>query len=84
MARLKRIILSLLLSIWMFSDVLAQCPMCRAAAEQNLKEGGTHGLGLNTGIFYLLLAPYTIIMVIAAVTYFKWKKAKRETDLDLQ
>jgi len=84
MARVKHIILSLILCLWMASDLLAQCPMCRAAAEQNLKEGGTHGLGLNTGIFYLLLAPYTIIMVIAAVTYFKWKRAKREQELGVE
>jgi len=83
MYKLKYFLLVLVLSFISAIDLLAQCPMCRAAAEQNLKEGGTHGLGLNTGIFYLLLAPYTIIMVIAIVTYRKWKKAKREAEAGL-
>ncbi len=37
--------------------VQAQCPMCKLAAESNLKEGGDKGLGLNTGILYLLAMP---------------------------
>jgi len=83
MLRMKYICLTIFVFLLNSVELLAQCPMCRAAAEQNLKEGGTHGLGLNTGIFYLLLAPYTIIMVIALVTYYKWRKAKREAELEL-
>ena len=30
---------------------LAQCPMCRGAAESSLKEGKTTAAGLNKGIY---------------------------------
>ncbi len=47
----------------------AQCPMCRTAVESNLQNGGTEGAGLNTGIMYLLLAPYVIVGVLGYLWY---------------
>ncbi|MBK6572024.1 MAG: hypothetical protein IPP06_04315 [Saprospiraceae bacterium] len=41
--------------------VFSQCPMCKMAAESNLKSGGAAGQGLNTGILYLLGLPYLIV-----------------------
>lgn len=43
------------------NDLSAQCAMCRANAESNLKEGGTIAKGLNTGILYLMTIPYLIL-----------------------
>ena len=55
----------LLLLLSLFStDLQAQCPMCRMSAESNLKNGGTEGIGLNTGILYMLLMPYTLVAVL--------------------
>lgn len=54
--------------------VWGQCPMCKAAAESNLKEGGKHGLGLNSGILYLLVMPYLIFFIIG---YWWWRNQKR-------
>jgi len=34
------------------NTVEAQCPMCRMAAESNLKDGGNAGKGLNAGILW--------------------------------
>ncbi|MBP8725876.1 MAG: hypothetical protein KBF37_03740 [Saprospiraceae bacterium] len=50
--------------------MVAQCPMCRMAAESNLQAGGTAGKGLNAGILYLLAIPYLLVGVIA----FLWKR----------
>ncbi len=56
------------------AELLAQCPMCRTAVESNLKNGGTEGAGLNTGIMYLLLAPYLIVGVLG----YLWYKNRKE------
>jgi len=67
------IIVCLMMSI----DVDAQCPMCRMAADSNLKDGGTEGKGLNTGILYILAMPYTLVMVMGYI----WYRNKKEVDL---
>jgi len=46
----------------------AQCSMCTKTASQL---GEKPALGLNNGILYLMLAPFTIIGVIA----YKWWKS---------
>ena len=56
--------------------VSAQCPMCRAAAETNLAQGGTEGKGLNKGILYMLAIPY---LLISSIGYFWWKSKKEES-----
>lgn len=53
----------------------AQCPMCRMSAESNLKNGGTEGRGLNTGILYMLAMPYVLV---AAVGFWWWRNRKNE------
>ena len=57
-------------------EAVAQCPMCRAAAETNLAHGGTEGKGLNTGILYMLSLPY---LLIATIGYIWWKNKKEES-----
>ncbi|PSJ72908.1 hypothetical protein C7N43_31875 [Sphingobacteriales bacterium UPWRP_1] len=56
----------------------AQCPMCRAAAEANIKEGGKHALGLNAGILYLFVAPYLIVATIGFLWWRNHRKVARE------
>ena len=53
----------------------AQCPMCRMAAESNLKEGGTQGRGLNAGILYMLATPYLIVGILG---YVWWKNKQKD------
>lgn len=57
------------------SNIFAQCPMCKAAAEANLKEGGKHALGLNSGILYLLVVPY---LIIATIGIWWWRNYRHE------
>jgi hypothetical protein len=82
MKKLVRIF-SLALLIAIFSAVQpvnlpAQCPMCRMSAETNLRNGGTAGRGLNTGILYMLATPYLLVGVLG----FLWWKNRRREDTD--
>lgn len=55
------------------SQINAQCPMCKMAAESNLNEGGTAGEGLNKGILMLFSMPYLLVGGVA----FVWHKNRR-------
>ena len=57
------------------TDIMAQCPMCRMAAESNLKNGGSAGKGLNAGILYMLVVPY---LVVGTIGFIWWKNHKRQ------
>ncbi len=68
--------LALVFSLAFFAVPLtAQCPMCKATAESNLKHGGTAGRGLNTGILYMLLAPY---LLVGTIGYIWWRNRNSE------
>lgn len=58
----------------------AQCPMCRMSAEQNLKDGGTAGKGLNAGILYMLATPYVVVGTVALIWWRNRKKEKTEQE----
>lgn len=69
-----------ILLVWLLSamDTLqAQCAMCKAAAEANLKTGGSDPVGLNMGILYMLLAPY---LLVGTIGYWWWRNRKSEND----
>ena len=51
------------------NEITAQCPMCKMSAEQNLKDGGTAGKGLNQGILYMFVMPYLLVGSIGFVWY---------------
>lgn len=55
----------------------AQCPMCKIGAESNLKDGGSAGKGLNTGILYMLALPYVLVGTIG---FIWWKNRKQDVD----
>mgnify|MGYP000201891233 CR=1 FL=1 len=59
-------------------SVQAQCPMCKIAAESNLKNGGKTGQGLNKGILYMLATPY---LIIGTVAFMWWRNRRKEKDL---
>ena len=58
----------------------AQCAMCRATLENNLSNGNIGiAAGINFGILYLFLAPYTFVGLIAYLWYRTSKNnARRE------
>lgn len=55
------------------TELAAQCPMCRMAAESNLENGGTEGKGLNKGILYMLAMPY---LLVSTVGFIWWRNNK--------
>lgn len=72
----KRIffIVGLLLLIQL--DVDAQCAMCRTTVESTVSNGRSNiATGLNTGILYLLTAPY---LLVGAVAWLWFKQSKQE------
>ena len=72
---LKAFLFFFVLSIFLFSsDMFAQCAMCTATVESNLKSGGTTGSGLNGGIMYLLAVPYLAMAAIGILWYKKYRK----------
>jgi hypothetical protein len=62
-------------------DSTAQCPMCKMSAESNLKNGGTTGRGLNTGILYMLALPYTLLGTFG---YIWWKNNRRKEEDEVE
>lgn len=58
-------------------DLMAQCPMCKMSAEQNLKDGGTAAKGLNKGILYMLMMPY---LLVGGLGYVWWKNRRKLSD----
>lgn len=73
----KIIVLSaLLLLVFVFAEpAAAQCAMCKASAEANLKNGGGDPRGLNAGILYMLAMPYLLVFGIG---YWWWSNRKKE------
>jgi hypothetical protein len=59
----------------------AQCSMCQATVESNMDNGGTTASGLNSGIMYLLAAPYLAIAGIAWLWYKKYRKKNVAIDM---
>ena len=52
----------------------AQCAMCTATVEANNANGGGATNGLNSGIMYLLAAPYLAVAIVGYIWYKKYRK----------
>lgn len=68
MKKNRKYLIILLTLMFVFSiqtDLVAQCAMCKQAAETSLKSNpGSLARGLNSGILYLMAVPYLMIMFI--------------------
>ncbi len=71
---LKIALVAFALAVATPNNVVAQCPMCKIGAESNLKNGGTAGNGLNTGILYMLAMPYLLVATLGILWYRNRKK----------
>jgi hypothetical protein len=60
------------------NELIAQCPMCRITAESNLKDGGTMGRGLNSGILYMFFTPY---LIVGAIGIWWWRNNRKEEEI---
>ena len=70
----KLVVFFIVMFLFLNIDLVAQCPMCKMAAESNLKNGGTAGKGMNAGILYMLLTPYLLVGGLA----FWWFKNRKK------
>ena len=66
------LIIALFLSAFLLlsTDLSAQCSMCKAVVESSVNGGSKMGLGLNSGILYIMGIPY-ILLVVAGVLLFR-------------
>ena len=81
----KYVLILVLIMITAFAaDLYAQCPMCKMAAESNLKNGGTAGKGLNTGILYMLATPYLIVATLGFLWYRNRRLPADQDDLSVE
>ena len=55
--------------------------MCKMSTEQNLKDGGTAGKGLNKGILYMFAAPY---LLVGTLGFIWWYNRRKEDDLEFE
>lgn len=60
-------------------DANAQCAMCRTTIESTISNGRSNiATGLNTGILYLLTAPYLAVAAVAFLWFRQSKKVQQE------
>lgn len=62
--------------------VKAQCAQCAATVETNTKNGGSLAKGLNSGIMFLMVAPYLIVGVGGFIWYRKYRR--KEVNIDVR
>ena len=75
----KRIFFIVCLLLLLQLDVDAQCAMCRTTVESTVSNGRSNiATGLNTGILYLLTAPYLLVGGIAWLWFRQSKQEQKE------
>ena len=70
----NKFIIIILMLLTCKTKLSAQCAMCKAVVEANLKEGGSAGAGLNDGILYLMAMPYIAILFFGLFYYLQKRK----------
>ena len=73
----NRILIFFLVVLAFQAKLSAQCAMCKAVVEANLKEGGSAGAGLNEGILYLMAMPYIAVILFGFFWYKQHKKVSQ-------
>lgn len=71
-------VLVLLVITFAVEPTAAQCAMCKASAEANLKAGGGDPRGLNAGILYMLAMPYLLVLSIGLWWWNNRRKERQE------
>jgi hypothetical protein len=77
----KKIFILVALMLLTQIDAVAQCAMCRTTVESSISNGRSNiATGLNTGILYLLAAPY---LIVAAIAFLWFRQSKQEQEARL-
>lgn len=76
----KSMVILLIIGLVMVGvDANAQCAMCRTTIESTISNGRSNiATGLNTGILYLLSAPYLAVAAVAFLWFRQSKKVQEE------
>lgn len=73
------VLLFVLFTLTLITDVSAQCAMCRSTLENNYSNGNAGiAAGINTGILYLLVMPYLAAMILGYLWYRSSKNANNK------
>ena len=73
-------LVTLIAMLFLHSDLFAQgCVQCRMGPSSNLEGGGNVARGINSGILYLMLIPYLLIMSIVCYVFRKQLNEKWNT-----
>lgn len=79
---MKKITITIFLFLISTVISFSQCAMCRSAVESTMSNGRNNSaVGLNTGILYLLLAPYLLVAAIGYLWYRTSLKNSRQRAL---
>ncbi len=74
---IKVVLLGTIITCLSAVGAFAQCAMCRTTLESTVSDGRNNiATGINTGILYLLAAPYLIVVVVG---FLWWKNSKVKT-----
>ncbi len=75
---MKKILISLSTLFFLSYAVMAQCAMCKAAAESDLQNNpNSVAKGINSGILFLMVIPYILMAFFfrkEIIGFFKNKK----------
>ncbi|MFN0293704.1 hypothetical protein [Pedobacter helvus] len=74
MKKLAILLLFFIVTIALVPKANAQCAMCTANAEMGVKNGNTQTKGLNSGVLYLLAAPFLLAGLVGTVWYTSYRK----------
>jgi hypothetical protein len=66
--------------LYVVTDSVAQCSMCKAVVESNADAGGGVGGGINNGIMYLMGVPYLLIATAGFFIYRNYQKNSSEVE----
>lgn len=71
---MKKIFLLFIFILFNLVFLFAQCPMCKQNVQAGMETGSKVGMGLNSGIIYLLAIPYLIAAIFG---YWYWKNRNK-------
>ncbi|WAC41338.1 hypothetical protein [Pedobacter sp. SL55] len=74
MKKVLAVLLFFMATIALAPKANAQCAMCTANAEMGVKNGNTQTKGLNSGVLYLLAAPFLLAGVVGTIWYTSYRK----------
>jgi len=78
---IKKLLFLTLILAFASIDAFAQCSMCSAVVESNLKTGSELAEGLNAGILYLMGIPYALLIGMGIILFRRLNQNTVDSDL---